>query len=88
MEKIDLRSLSAERRAELKRVAVRMHRRGWKKTQIAAELGIRRSTVQIWVLSYLKGGTMGLKEAKRGMTPGFGAPSDAGPRSANQTCDH
>jgi len=72
MDRIDARKLNAAQRATLRRVAVRMHRRGWGKAEIAAELGVHPWTVGGWIRAFEARGEVALQEARRGRTPGSG----------------
>lgn len=72
MENIDLRKLSADARKELRRVAVRLHKNGHRKSEIAEKLGLRRTTVGEWINAYEKVGSAALKEADRGRPVGTG----------------
>jgi transposase len=72
MENRDLRTLTAEARAELKKVAVRLYKNGKTKSAIAREIGIRRATVSDWLLDYEQQGKVCYKEHKRGRPKGIG----------------
>lgn len=72
MENIDLRTLSAEARKELRRAVVRLYQKGERKCDIAATLGLRRTTVGDWINAYEKLGAVALKEADRGRPAGTG----------------
>ena len=72
MENVDLRTLTAEARTELKRVAVRLYKKDKSKSSIARKLGLRRSTVNSWILNYEKTGKVNGKECKRGKPIGVG----------------
>ena len=72
MKNIDLRSLSPESREELRRVAVRRFKAGKRKVEIAKELGIRRSTISHWLVTYEQTGSIAQQEKKRGRPEGDG----------------
>lgn len=72
METIDLRTLTKEARAELKRVVLRRFKQKKNKSEIARELGIRREVVTDWVLTYERTGKANYKEKKRGRPKGVG----------------
>jgi len=72
MKNIDLRSLSPESREELRRVAVRRFKAGKRKVEIAKELGIRRSTISHWLVTYEQTGSISQQEKKRGRPEGDG----------------
>ena len=72
MEKVDLRVLTAEARKELRRVAVRLYKRGRRKGEIAQELGLRPTTVGQWISRYEQSGVSGLNEGERGRPLGNG----------------
>ncbi len=72
MEIIDLRTLSPETRAELRRVAVRSYKTGKSKSALSRELGIRRSTISNWLLTYEQTGSISQQEKKRGRPIGDG----------------
>ncbi len=72
MKNIDLRSLSPESREELRRVAVRRFKAGKRKSEIAKELGIRRSTISHWLVTYEQTGSISQQEKKRGRPEGDG----------------
>lgn len=72
MENIDLRALTAEARAELRRVAIRLYKQAQSKSDIARQLGVRRATISDWLLNYEKTGKVTPKEGKRGKPKGSG----------------
>lgn len=72
MENVDLRSLSPDARASLKRVAIRLFKKGDSKSSIARDLGLRRGTVTEWLLSYEATGKANYQEKKRGRPTGHG----------------
>ncbi|PWQ98074.1 IS630 family transposase, partial [Leucothrix pacifica] len=72
MENVDLRSLTPEARAELKRVAIRRYRSGKNKSAISRELGLRRGTVTRWILAYEQTGKPNYQERQRGRLAGQG----------------
>lgn len=72
MEKVDLRRLIPEARAELRRVVVRLYKQGRRKSVIASELGLRPTTVGDWIKRFETKGHSGLKEAERGRPVGSG----------------
>lgn len=72
MKNVDLRSLSPESREELRRVAVRCFKAGKRKADIARELGIRRSTISHWLVTYERTGSIAQTEKKRGRPLGNG----------------
>lgn len=72
MKSIDLRSLSPESREELRRVAVRRFKAGKTKSTISRELGIRRSTISRWLVTYEQTGSISQQEKKRGRPEGDG----------------
>jgi len=69
-ERIDIRSLESAAREQLRRTAIRLHKRGQTQTAIADTLGIRRPTVTGWLLKAKSG--QGVKEHKRGRRLGTG----------------
>ena len=71
MEKIDLRTVTADARKELKRVAIRLFKTCNNRTQVSKELGVARVTINQWVASYLKHGLL-VGEKKRGKPIGGG----------------
>ncbi|MFW9606095.1 MAG: IS630 family transposase [Pseudomonas sp.] len=72
MEKIDVRKLEPAAREQLRRTAIRMHKRGHTQAHIAQELGLRRPTISEWVAREAAHGSSGLKEQKRGRSEGTG----------------
>ena len=72
MKNTDLRSLTPEARAELRRVALRLYRQHKSKTAIAEELGVRRGTVGKWLIHYESNGCLPQKEQQRGKPKGSG----------------
>lgn len=72
MKNIDLRALSPESREELRRVAVRRFKTGKTKSTISRELGIRRSTISRWLVTYEQTGNISQQEKKRGRPEGDG----------------
>jgi transposase len=72
MENIDLRTLSAEARKEIRQAAVRMYKKGHRKSDIAESLGLRKTTVGQWINAYEKQGPAALKERERGRPAGIG----------------
>ena len=71
MENVDLRSLSPDARASLKRVAIRLFKKGDSKSSIARDLGLRRATVSEWLLAYEATGRANYQEKKRGRPTGY-----------------
>lgn len=69
-ERIDTRKLEPAAREQLRNTAIRLHQRGCSQTAIAAELGVRRSTIVAWINRARSGS--GTKEAKRGRSVGQG----------------
>lgn len=67
-ERIDTRKLEPAAREQLRKTAVRMHRQGMKQATIAETLGVRRSTITIWIGKARNG--EGTKESKRGRSVG------------------
>ena len=72
MKNIDLRTVTSEARAELKRVAIRLYRQKQTKSDISRKLGIRRATISDWLLEYEQTGKACYKEGKRGKPLGTG----------------
>lgn len=72
MENADLRALTPEARAELRRVAIRLYKQEKTKSDIARQLGIRRATISDWLLSYEHTGKVTQVERKRGKPKGSG----------------
>ena len=72
MKNVDLRVISPEARTELRRVAVRLSKKGLNNTLIGKELGIRRSTINTWLLDYKQSGKISQIEKKRGRQTGLG----------------
>jgi len=72
MKNIDLRTLTPEARKELRRVSLRLYRKGKNKTTIASELGLRRGTINKWLLHYEQTGKLPSQEKKRGRPNGIG----------------
>ena len=68
IERVDTRKLEPAAREQLRKTAVRMHRQGLKQAAIADALGVRRSTISIWIGKVRSG--EGTKEAKRGRSVG------------------
>ncbi len=71
MKKIDLRTLTADARKELKRVTIRMFKSCKNRTAIGLQLGISRVTVNNWIAHYLHSGELS-EEKKRGRPVGSG----------------
>ena len=69
-ERIDIRSLESAAREQLRRTAIRLHKRGQTQTAIADTLGIRRPTVTGWLQKAKSG--QGVQEKKRGRRLGTG----------------
>lgn len=67
-ERIDVRKLEPAAREQLRKTALRMHKRGRSQTAIAAELGVRRATVSVWIGRVRNGGST--KDLKRGRSLG------------------
>ena len=72
MKNVDLRTLTPEARAELKRVALRLHNSGKTKSAIGRERGIRRATISGGLVRYDRTGTANHQEHKRGRPKGNG----------------
>ena len=72
MKNIDLRSLSAESREQLRRVSVRRFKVGKSKSAISRELGIRLATINRWLVTYERTGNISQPEKKRGRPTGNG----------------
>ena len=70
MKNIDLRALTPEAKAELRRVAVRLHKKEKGNAAIGRELGIRRSTINDWISDYERTGKIVRPERKRGRSVG------------------
>jgi transposase len=68
IERVDTRKLEPAAREQLRKTAVRMHRQGLKQAAIADALGVRPSTISIWIGKVRSG--EGTKEAKRGRSVG------------------
>jgi transposase len=68
IERIDTRKLDPSAREQLRKTAIRMHKRGRSQTSISEELGVRRSTIVAWIGR--SGSGAGTKEAKRGRSLG------------------
>jgi transposase len=67
-ERIDTRKLEPAAREQLRKTALRMYRRGQSHRSIAEALGVRRSTITIWIGKARSG--HGTQEAKRGRSLG------------------
>ncbi|MGB1000151.1 MAG: helix-turn-helix domain-containing protein, partial [Flavobacteriales bacterium] len=67
MEKQDLRSLSSEEKLALRRVAIRMLKKGKSKSDIIADLGINKNTMTAWAQAYNSKGSASFKYKKRGV---------------------
>lgn len=67
-----MRTLTPEAREEIRKLAIRMHRRGRRQVAIAEELGVRREAVGTWIRAFESEGAKGLKEAPRGRPVGVG----------------
>jgi len=67
-ERIDTRKLEPSAREQLRKTAIRMHQRDRSQTSISEELGVRRSTIVVWISR--SGSGAGTKEAKRGRSLG------------------
>lgn len=67
-ERIDTRTLEPAAREQLRKTAIIMHRRGQTHRSIAEALGVRRSTITIWIGKARSG--YGTQEAKRGRPVG------------------
>lgn len=67
-ERIDTRKLEPAAREQLRKTAIRMYRRGQTQKSIAEALGVRRSTITIWMGKARNG--YGTQEAKRGRAVG------------------
>ena len=76
MKNTDLRTLSPETREELRRMAVRRFKAGKRKIDISVELGIRRSTISQWLVTYERTGSISQLEKKRGRPTGNGRKLD------------
>lgn len=63
MKKIDVRKLEPAAREQLRRTAVRMHKRGRSQTHIAEELGLRRPTISASVVREAAQGSQGLRDS-------------------------
>lgn len=72
MKNVDLRTLTPESRKELRRISLRLYKRGKNKSTIANELGLRRGTITKWLLHYEKTGRLASQEKKRGRPSGVG----------------
>ena len=69
-ERIDTRKLEPAAREQLRRTALRLHRRGHSQAAIATELGLRRPTVSAWIAKAAAG--QGTGEGQRGRRTGEG----------------
>lgn len=67
-ERIDTRKLEPEAREQLRKSAIRLYRRGQTQKSIAEALGVRRSTITIWMGKARNG--YGTQEAQRGRAVG------------------
>jgi len=67
-ERIDTRKLEPAAREQLRKTAIRMHGRGQSQITISETLGVRRSTITIWIGKARNGD--GTREAKRGRAVG------------------
>ena len=70
IERIDTRKLEPAAREQLRKSALRMHKRGRSQESIARELGLRRPTISSWVAKAKSGG--GTQEGRRGRPLGQG----------------
>ena len=70
MDTHDARTLSNDALEQLRRQAVRLHRRGEPNTAIAAIVGVDRRTVGIWLQRYAAGGAAALQAKPRGRKVG------------------
>ncbi|BCX89344.1 transposase, IS630 family [Methylomarinovum tepidoasis] len=69
-ERIDARKLDPAAREQLRKVVIRLYERGYRPTQIAKDLGLRRPTVSEWIARVKAG--QGTGEKKRGRRVGSG----------------
>ncbi len=73
MKQVDLRTLSPESRLELKKICLRLYKKGDRtKKAIAEELGLRYITVSEWLREYKASGEKLTKEKPRGRPLGVG----------------
>ena len=72
MKNTDLRSLSHDSRQELRKVCIRLYKRGQKKNAIALELGLRYPTVVEWINDYSRTGKLTTVEKRKGRAIGKG----------------
>lgn len=72
MKQLDLRTLTFDAKAELRRLCVRLYKQGKNKSTIALELGLRRTTVNAWLVDYAKTGKVVRQEKTRGRPLGHG----------------
>jgi transposase len=68
IEKLDTRKLSKQARFTIRKRAIELFKVGKPQIFIANVFGVRTATVNAWVKSYRKLGTVGIKEKKRGVT--------------------
>ncbi len=72
MKNIDLRLTTPEARTELRRVAIRLSKKGQSKKSISEELGIRRMTIISWIKKYEQTGRISNQERSKGRRSGTG----------------
>ena len=70
IERTDVRKLEPAAREQMRKTAIRLHKRGYTQSAIAEELGVRRPTVSGWIGKANAG--EGTGEAKRGRPLGDG----------------
>src|SRR6056297_1386513 len=70
MDQRDARTLTPEAQFEVRRQAVKLHKKGRKYLEIAEELGVNRNSVSEWIRTYKKQGWDALKPRKRGPKEG------------------
>jgi len=72
MIKLDLRTLGKEAKIEIRKRAIRLHKRGLTQLKIADLLGVNRNSVYLWCKNYKSLGNKGLQEKRRGHKLGEG----------------
>ncbi len=72
MEKLDLRTVGKEAKLEIRKRAIRLHKRGLTQLKIADLLGVNRNSVYLWCKKHKIEGNKGLQEKPRGHKQGEG----------------
>jgi transposase len=71
MEKQDTRTLSPESQEQLRKQAIRLHKKGMSYKKISEVIGASRNSVSIWCRQYERHGASAIKSKKRGIKEGM-----------------